>query len=51
MYLNGLVNASLVANGLCLLKQVVVGLDVGDAFDDGAVVIVEGELDLQVDNL
>ncbi len=51
MYLNGWVNASLAADGLCLLEQVVVGLDVGNSFDDGVIVVVEGELDLQVANL
>jgi len=51
VYLNGWVNANLAADCLSMLEQVVVGPDVGDAFDDCIIVVVEVELDLQVANL
>lgn len=51
MYLGGLVNTRFVADFLGLSVELGEGLDVGDAFDNGIVVVVKRNLDLEVGNL
>ena len=51
VYLGGLVNTRFVADFLGLSVELGEGLDVGDAFDNGIVVVVKRNLDLKVGNL
>ena len=51
VYLGGLVNTGFVADFLGLSVELGEGLDVGDAFDNGIVVVVKRNLDLEVGNL